>query len=574
MILHALSQYYERLAIQSLVPEFGFSEENVGFLLEIDKTGTLIQVHDLREGQGGKLRPRLMEIPYTNKVNVRSGNIEPNFLVDKASYVLGKDNKTKPDRLLKLHQSFVSLLGTVLNHVIDDGASAVLAFYERWQPDFAQRLEYWEDIVSDNAGFIAFKLTGERQRIDKRDAVRRSWQRYLANQQSELQGQCLLSGAENVDIQKLHAQFKGIAGGQSSGKSLVSFNIKSAESYDKDQSFNAPVSVAEEFKSSTALKKLIRTKEHHLYIGETYTVFWTERDSPIESIFGMVLNPRDAAAGDDKELAVFLETITQGKLPREYDPDIRFYILGLSPNAARLSVRFWHVSTVKDISEKLGQHFRDLDMVKSFDNDLEHPGIWRLLNETTNKKSKDGPPSLLAGAVMQSILTGSLYPQALLAAVVGRIRADQTINYMRAAIIKAVLIRKARIVKKHLEVPMALDKGNKTPAYLLGRLFAVLEKAQQDAIPNANTTIKDRFYGSASATPRVVFPQLLRLAQHHIQKAEYGRARDKQIEEIVCDIPEFPAHLGLDDQGLFAIGYYHQRQDFFKKTQKQNDKEN
>jgi CRISPR-associated protein Csd1 len=192
--------------------------------------------------------------------------------------------------------------------------------------------------------------------------------------------------------------------------------------------------------------------------------------------------------------------------------------------------------------------------------------MWRLLKETSNSKSKDGPSPLLGGAVMQAILKGTPYPQNLLSAVIGRIRAEQNINYLRAAIIKAVLVRKNRIQGHNMEVPMTLDKENKNPAYLLGRLFAVLEKAQQDAIPGANTTIKDRFYGSASATPRVVFPQLLRLAQHWVEKAEYGKLRDRQIEEILCDMQDFPAHLGLDQQGLFAIGYYHQRQDFFKKN--------
>jgi CRISPR-associated protein Csd1 len=238
-----------------------------------------------------------------------------------------------------------------------------------------------------------------------------------------------------------------------------------------------------------------------------------------------------------------------------------------SPNAARLSVRFWHASTVADLSERLGQHFRDLAMVRSFDNEPAFPGMWHLLRETCNKKSDDGPAPLLAGAVMQAVLQGTLYPQALLSAVIGRMRAEQNINYLRAAIIRAVLVRKARILKQGLEAPMALDKENKNVAYLLGRLFAVLEKAQQDAIPGANTTIKDRFYGLASATPRVVFPQLLRLAQHYVEKAEYGRVRDRQIEDILCEIQEFPPHMGLDDQGMFAIGYYHQRQDFFPKRE-------
>jgi len=574
MILQALYQYYERLAPDGRIPEFGFSMENVGFVLEIDENGKLIQVHDIRQGEGAKIRPVLMEIPYTNKVNVRAINIEPNFLVDKAAYLFGNDKKTKTERLPECYKSFISLIKAVLSEIDDKGGNAVLKFYENWIPaEASKRLHYWDDISSDKAGFITWRLCSEREYIHLRPKVKNAWQKYLSMQKSKLKGQCMVSGSVNTDIQQLHAQFKGIAGGQSSGKSLVSFNIKSAESYSKKQSFNAPVSVAVEFKSSTALKHLIHDKTQHLYIGETYTVFWTERNSLVENFFGMIMDPRETTASDNKELAVFLESVREGKWPANYEPNIPFYVLGLSPNAARLSVRFWHVSTVKDISKKLGQHFRDLSIVKSFDTDPEYPGMWWLLKETANKKSQDGPPPLLAGAVMQSILKGTLYPQALLSAVIGRIRAERNINYIKAAIIKAVLTRKYRILNKGMEVSMSLNKENKNSAYLLGRLFAVLEKAQQDAIPGANATIKDRFYGSASATPKAVFPQLLRLAQHHIAKAEYGKVRDKQIEEIVADIKEFPAHLTIDGQGLFAIGYYHQRQDFYKKKENQTNKE-
>jgi CRISPR-associated protein Csd1 len=388
-----------------------------------------------------------------------------------------------------------------------------------------------------------------------------------------MNGHCLVTG-EIAPIQRLHTQFKGLRGGQSSGKSIVSINFDAAESYGRTQAYNSPVSIAAEFKGSTALKYLIRSEHQKLYIDETAVLFWTERDSPVEGFFGLALDPRDTVLSDNNELTVFLQTIREGKWPTDYDPGIRFYILGLSPNAARLSVRFWHVSTVKDICTKLGQHFSDLSMIRSFDSDPEYPGMWRLLKETCNQKSQDKTPSpLLGGVVMQAILNGTLYPQALLSAVIGRIRADQTVNYVRAAIIKAVLTRKHRIFNNGMEVSVSLDKENKNLAYLIGRLFAVLEKAQQDAIPGANTTIKDRFYGSASATPRVVFPQLLRLAQHWIAKAEYGWVRDKQIEEIVGEIKEFPAHLAIDEQGLFAIGYYQQRQDFFKKTTTGNEKE-
>jgi CRISPR-associated protein Csd1 len=231
MILQALHQYYERLAPEKQVPEFGFSMENVGFVLEIDRNGRLVQEHDIREGEGNKARPIFMEIPYTNKVNVRAANIEPNFMVDKAAYLLGKDKKTKADRLPKCYDSFVSLVKTVLSGIDDEGANAVLNFYKNWDPAKApEKLRYWDEIASDKAGFIAFRLNDERQYIHLRPKIRNIWQKYLKNQKSKLQGQCLLSGSQDIDLQQLHAQFKGIAGGQSSGMSMVSFNIQSAES--------------------------------------------------------------------------------------------------------------------------------------------------------------------------------------------------------------------------------------------------------------------------------------------------------------------------------------------------------
>ena len=575
MILQALHSCYSRLFEQNKVPEFGFGLENVGFALEIDSEGNLIQEHDLRQGEGKDVRPILMEIPFTNEVNVRASNVQPNFLVDKAIYLLGNDEKTKKDRLKLCHKQFKNLLLQVTEGISDDGLAAVRSFYDKWEPEKAPTvLKYWQDIAGGSSGFIVFRLSGERDYIHNHKDVREAWMKFLVSHGTGVHGDCLLTG-ENKEIQRVHAQFKGIKGGQATGKSLVSFNFKSVESYRKEQSYNAPISIQAEFNSSTALKYLIRSDAHHVYIGEAFTVFWTERDSPVEDFFGMILDPGDSCA-DDQELAVYLESVRQGKFPQNYDPDIRFYILGLSPNAARLSVRFWHTSTVKDISDKLGQHFRDLLMVRAFDSEPQYPGMWHLLRETTNRKSSEGPPPLLAGAVMQSILKGTPYPQALLSAVIGRIRAEQSardnngrpiqnVSYMRAAIIKAVLVRKKRILNQGMEVAVSLDKENTNVAYLLGRLFAVLEKAQQDAIPGANATIKDRFYGSASATPRIVFPQLLRLAQHHIEKGEHGRTRDRQIEEIVCHIKEFPAHMALDQQGMFAIGYYHQRQDFFAK---------
>jgi CRISPR-associated protein Csd1 len=561
MILQSLASHYDRLAgdPESGCARPGFSREKVHFALVIGRDGRLAHVLDLRRQVGRKQVPREVIVAQGPKKSV---NIAASFLWGNTAYVLGADDRGKPARTADCHRVFKELHQRLLGSSSDAGARAILQFLDGWSPEGATRLEYWQDMLKSN---LVFQLAGETQFVHERPAMMSIWNASLSDDEKGVRGVCLLSG-ERGPIARLHPAIKGVRDAQSSGAAIVSFNLDSFCSYGKVQNYNAPISETRAFAYTTALNHLLRSgSRNRIQIGDATTVFWTERDSPVEGFFGMMLDPR-GNAGDDRELGVFLEAIRAGKLPPEIDPTVRFYILGLSPNASRLSVRFWHASTVADISEKLGQHFRDLAMIRSFDSEPKFPGMWHLLRETCSKKSDDGPAPLLAGAVMQAILKGTLYPQVLLSAVLGRIRAEQNINYLRAAIIKAVLVRKARILNQGLEAPMALDKENKNVAYLLGRLFAVLEKAQQDAIPGANTTIKDRFYGSASATPRVVFPQLLRLAQHHIEKAEYGRVRDKQIEEILCDLREFPAHLGLDQQGLFAIGYYQQRQDFFKKN--------
>ena len=561
MILQALSSYYDRIADtdgSAIAPE-GFSCEKIHFALVIDRSGQLRQVLDLRDVKGTKKVPRSVIVPQGPKKSV---NIAASFLWGSAGYVLGADDKGKPQRTDRCHEAFKQLHRDLLATSADEGARTLLAFLSSWKPEDAPKLADWQEMLKSN---LVFQLDGEQGFMHDRPAIMATWSESLSDAAKGDSGTCLVSG-EVAPIARLHPAIKGVSGAQSSGAAIVSFNLDAFCSYGKAQNYNAPVSEAKTFAYTTALNHMLRSgSPNRVQIADATTVFWTERDSPIEGFFGKILDPRDTS-GEDRELAIFLEAVREGKLPRDIDGNVKFYILGLSPNASRLSVRFWHVSTVKDISDKLGQHFRDLAMQRSFDSDPKYPGMWHLLRETCNKKSDGGPAPLLAGAVMQAILKGTLYPQELLSAVIGRIRAEQNINYLRAAIIKGALTRKKRIINQGMEVPMALDKENKNTAYLLGRLFAVLEKAQQDAIPGANTTIKDRFYGSASATPRVVFPQLLRLAQHHIAKSDYGKLRDKQIEEVVCEIKEFPAHFGLDEQGTFAIGYYHQRQDFFKKN--------
>lgn len=568
MILQALNAYYQRLrnSPEVDIPLPGFGKQKISFCLVIDGKGKLLQIKDLREMSGRKPIPIQLLVPQIDKK--RTVDIEPNFAWDNTGYILGMDNKGKPKRSLECFKSFKELQHKVGDHIEDVGLNAFLKFLDTWNPEKALELEKWEEMAGTN---LVFQLDGDRCYIQDRPLVQEAWSRFSAAKDKDLIATCLVSG-ERAPIARLHPPIKGVRGAQTSGAGIVSFNLDAFESYGKTQNFNAPISETVAFTYTTVLNHLLKFEgRQKVQIGDATTVFWTERESPIEAFMGVILNPIDEA-GDLLNIRLFLEAVRDGKMyPELGDPDNKFYILGLSPNASRLSVRFWHVSSVADIAKKIGQHFRDLAIIKQYENNPEFPGIWHLLRQTAVQGKTENIPPLLAGAVMRSILTGAAYPQTLLSSIIGRIRADQDINYLRTAIIKACLVRKFRLNHIDKEVTMALDKESTNVAYRLGRLFAVLEKAQKDAVPGANTTIKDRYYGSASATPRVVFPRLLRLAQHHIQKAEYGRWNDKMIEEIMGDLSEFPAHLSLDDQGMFAIGYYHQRQAFVTKLKDEKE---
>ena len=291
----------------------------------------------------------------------------------------------------------------------------------------------------------------------------------------------------------------------------------------------------------------------------------------MEDIFGEALNPSEDKA-DDTALRQFLEAARDGRNPPEnWDPDVAFYILGLAPNASRLAVRFWHVSSVEEMRLRIGRHFSHLNIVRQYDSDPEFPPLWRLLRETAAQGKSDNIPPLLAGAVTRAIFTGGPYPQAMLGSVIMRIRADHRVNYLRAAMLKAHLIRNL-----NREVNVTLDPEYTGQPYVLGRLFAILERAQEEAVPGSNTTIKDRYFGAAAATPKRVFPVLIKGAQNHVSKLRKdpeSRGLAIWLEKLIAEIiDKFSANdmrpaLPLEDQAEFAIGYYHQRKHLFTKKE-------
>lgn len=544
MIFQSLISLYDRIGTS--VPPYGFSVEDIGFVITIDSDGNLIgQPDDLRN----KIKTNIYDfrtstVPYTNQVNVRANAAAttPNFMVDKVDYIFGMSGNSAKD---VHHDSFKKLIDEVCGESQDEGILAVRAFLSGWNPKDSVELRDWKEISGDHGKWVAFRLQGDSRFVHERLEVSKLWSDFIAKEEFS-RGVSFLDG-EIHNLQPQYAQFKF-----GSGASLVSFNEVAYESYGKKKGENAPISVEAEFKSSTALKYLLRSRTQRIRIGDAATVFWAEQVSSVETFFGQVMNPSIEDQAAAIPVQKFLEAVRQGLLPHELEADknLKFYILGLSLNKARLALRFWHICSVSELMGRFRDHFSNLEMEHS-DKDIPFPGVWHLLRETA-RETKDISP-VLGGALTRSILTGAHYPQSLYQGVVGRIRADGRVNYLRVSILKAVLKRNHK-----KEVPMSLNTERRDVAYLLGRLFAVLEKTQSDAI-KVKATIKDRFFSAASATPASVFPRLIRLSQHHIEKAGYGDISDRRIAEIIDHIESFPGHMNLQEQGMFAIAYYHQK---------------
>lgn len=579
MILHALNGYYERMldVNDSGMPSFGTSLENISFALVLAEDGTLRDVEDLREQDGKKLRPRKLPVPAAEK---KASGIKANFLWDATGYVLGCDDKGKQERTDRCHAAFIELLKTCCD-AADPGLKAVLAFLDGGKGKEIASRDDWPDICGTN---LVFRLDGVPGFIHDRPAARKAWEACRAGRGAEALGQCLVSGLEQQPIARLHPSIKGVRDAQSSGASIVSFNLPAFSSYGKEQSFNAPVSQKAAFAYTTALNALLaRDSRQKMTIGDATYVFWAACSSPAESLFANLFDPPEAeeesAANQNDQQTTgqirgLLKAIRDGRKPTDFlpelDEDVQFYILGLSPNAARLSIRFWEANSLGTLLNRVGKHYAQLDIVRQFESQPEFPSLWRLLCQTASLGKTENISPVLAGGMTRTILTGSPYPQNLLPIVLERIRAEHNVTFFRAALLKAYLAR-----NKRMEVPVSLDLDRTDRPYLLGRLFAVLEKAQEEAIPNANATIKDRYLAAAAATPGLVFHMLLKNSANHIAKLKKdaekrGRAihYDIMTQDIIAGFSDYPKTLKAEEQGVFMIGYYHQRKAFYtKKTQ-------
>lgn len=580
MILQSLHQLYDRLAEDPNygVATPGFSPQKISFRVILKPDGSLFSIQDARI-KDSKGKPHAEAHLVLGNAKPPGSGINPGFLWDNTTYLLGyKPDDPKPERTVKSFAAFRDAHLSVEKEIGVSEFSTVCRFLEKWTPEKAS--EYIKDhpTVEELAtGFGIFQIQGQPQPVNEHPSVLKWWKLREHETQGDT-GQCLITGKES-SIARLHPKIKSVAGAQSSGASLVSFNAPAYESYGKDQSFNAPVSESASFKYGTALNALLngsKSSKHRIRIGDTTCVFWTDRESVVEDAFSFYASEGSNAQDPDlqNKIEVFLKSLRQGtEVLEELGEDLhenRFYVLGLAPNAARLSVRFFYQSSLADLVENLQAHHRDIGIIREWDKavgkrnpDPELPANWQILKETA--RVSDEIPPLLGGALMRAILQNTPYPEGLYSAVIRRIRADRTINYFRAAIIKGTLTRNHK-----QKITIMLDPTNPDPAYLLGRLFATLEKTQADALGDVNAGIRERYYSSASATPASVFPRILRTYQHHLAKLTGGQKvnRERLLQEIVGQIDAFPSQLNLKAQGTFAIGYYHQRKDLFTKKEK------
>lgn len=584
MILQALNDYYRRKCDDpdpaQRLPAFGLEQKEIPFLLEVTHEGELVQLVDTRTLIGKKKVGQTFRVPQGVK---KTSGVAANLLWDTMEYVLGVGTKGKPDRVADQHAAFRARIQALPQSARDDaGIQAVLHFFERLDLAQLQQLPALAEAQEGNA-VMSFRLHGDNNLICQRTVVVNAALNAATDEDARI-AMCLVTG-DAAPTERLHASIKGVWGAQTSGANIVSFNARAFGSYGKTerQGENAPVSKAAAFAYTTALNHLLRKgSSQRIQVGDASTVFWADRDSEFESAAANIFGepPKDDPDRGARAVHALLEAIQSGTLGG-LDEGNRFHVLGLAPNAARISVRFYHRLPLHDLAARILQYFQDLEMVRG-PNDPQYPSLKRLLQAICLCTSSqpygdiDKAPPNLGGAIVDAVFAGPdvPYPSLWLNAAVGRCRAEQTVNYLRAAAIKACLNRQIRrssvpssnpLIEKEF-LPM-LDLSNTSSAYRLGRLFAALEKIQEEASPGLNATIRDRYYGAASSTPVAVFTTLLRLKNSHLKKLSVRRAMwfEKLLGEILGSVTDFQKHLPLPDQGRFALGYYHQRQDFFTK---------
>lgn len=593
MILQALTSLYEALAQKGEISKEGWSREKISFALGIDENGDLLRITplfkpgDMPKGKKKEV-PQKMTVPAAVK---RTSGAAANFLWDNSSYILGvslkkgeydAEREKRRNKDIKCFEACRELHHSMLDGMEYPAAKAVLNFLDKWEPQKAEEnnlvAQYAKEILS--GANMVFRFNGGYVHDDPQLAS--VWQKANAKQKDNI-GQCLVTGALD-EIQKTHPTIKGVQGAQSSGAALVSFNASAFCSYNKEQNQNAPVGKYAAFAYTTALNHLLADRKNVHRIGDAAVVCWAENaDKQYEDFAAdLFFGDGDGDQSDEQWLSALqasVELLAKGLPCRELDldPERKFYILGISPNAARLAVRFFYCDSFGNIVKNIKAHYDRLEIVRPSYDKFPILPLWKLLSATVNPNAKDKTPNAaMAGAVARAVFSGGRYPASLLECTFLRIKAERSITRERAAIIKAYYLRNPNEKCPKEVLTVSLNENSKNIPYTLGRLFSVYEEIQKEANlrnpgnPGINTTIKDRYFGSAAAMPATVFPILSNLAQKHLRKLSDKQRiyLDKKVMTLKSVLGEqYPAHMSLPEQGSFDLGYYHQTQARYTKKE-------
>lgn len=603
MILHSLTEYYHRKSKSSqgsgIAPQ-GFENKQIPFIIVITKDGEFVSLDDTRGNDKTTKKGNYFLIPLGESRSGKNSYQTTNVLWDHYGYLLAHPKevvgnaKMSADQLaaenqksIKManlqHQVFIDKVDTLYQSMPNDsGISAVKNFLaDQDNIDKVKSDSKWTDCQKIKGCNLTFRLQGQPELICQSKAI----QSHLKNQletpsetQESLEAICLVTGKQ-LPIARLHQPISGV---NAKPSPFASINLDAFESYGKTQGYGFPVSETAMFEYTTALNTLLKN-DNRFRLGDVSVVCWSEKPSQKEQEIPFILNGGGQTKENPDAYVDSVQKLFSSFHHGVYDkPDGEqiMYVLGLSPNSARIVVRFWHQSTIAALSTNIAHWFNDIGMIRGHSSPYpKYMPLLRLLcNLVFEGKIENLPPNVVADAT-RSILEGTSLPITVLQLAIRRNRADQSVTYARASLIKAYLNRKARSTASSTlkEISVGYDKDRNDIGYVLGALFAVLEKIQEESTESGkiNATIRDRYYGSASSTPVTVFATLLKLSQHHlskIRKRSHGRSinLNKMLSEIIEKTNTFPSHLNMEQQGLFAIGYYHRRQEFFN-TQKNQD---
>lgn len=583
MLLQSLVKLYEAWAEKGEIEKLGWNPVKISYGISLDEEGNVDEIIHLKTNapKGNKEIPSLISLPMPVK---RSVGVASNFLYDNATYVFGYDNSNKPDRAKQCFDCFRNVGNKVLENSDDEFSTVIKKFLQKDYSEFENLSDLLtnlnctettvDDILNKGANLLLMPL-GKFPTDSK--AICESWNSYYEHSDAP-KGVCLVTGKDD-HIAKLHPVIKNVRGAQAAGASLVSFNATAFNSYGKENGYNAPVSEYAAFAYTSALNKLVSDNDHRIFAGDTTVVCWTEDgESAYQDVFAGIFNSDDEVK--QKDLHDTIVSIVNGNEVKwegiPLNPSNNFYILGISPNSARLSVRFFIQNTFGKVMENLLKNQQRMEMVKPGFEKFNYIPLWRILGETVNKKSRDKKcKPHLAGDVLNSIINDYNYPSTLYYGILGRISAEQNINWVKASVLKAYLLKNYDSKYKE-EITVDYNENSNNKAYLLGVLFSNLEEIQNTANPGIKSTIRDRYFTAASSTPSRVFPILIDLAQNHIKKIPNVGAKvncQKRLTETMSKLGDkFPNRLKLDEKGMFQLGYYQRTQERFTgKEDKNND---